>query len=76
MKNKIANRDWYKKKNAVFGRYPCCDLVNNAIRFILQGKNDYAIDSLMRAIFIADGYIHLDIGQETIKAHNRTVGHG
>lgn len=72
----MANENWKKKKNAVFGRYPCCDLVNNAIRFILQGKPDFAIDSLMRAIFTADGYMHTDIAEETIKAHNRTVGHG
>ena len=69
----MVNKDWYKKKNAVFGRYPCCDLVNNAIRFILQGKTDVAIDSLLRAIFTADGYIHKDLAEEAINAHNRVV---
>ena len=62
-----------KKRNAVFGRYPCCDLVNNAIRFILQGKTDVAIDSLFRAILTANGYIHEDIEQETYEAHNRAI---
>lgn len=62
-----------KKKNALFGRYPCCDLVNNAIRFILQGKIDVAIDELFVAILKADGYFHEDIMQEAMKAHNRIV---
>lgn len=62
-----------KKKNALFGRYPCCDLVNNAIRFILQGKTDAAIDELFFSILKADGYFHEDIAQDAIKAHNRIV---
>ena len=62
-----------KKKNAVFGRYPCCDMINNAIRFILQGETDVAIDELFVAILKADGYIHDDLEQEVYKAHNRVV---
>lgn len=64
-----------KKKNALFGRYPCCDHVNNAIRFIMQGKTDVAIDVLFRVIIATNGYIHEDIAQETIEAHNRVVEH-
>ena len=60
-------------KNANFGRDPSCDLVNNAIRFIINGKTDAAIDNLFRAILIADGYFHRDIADEMIDAHNRVV---
>ena len=58
-----------KKKNAVFGRYPCCDLVNNAIRFILQGKSDIAIEELLQAIWKADGYLHKDIEDKVVEVH-------
>lgn len=50
-----------KRRNAVFGRYPCCDLVNNAIRFIANGKAEYAIEELYLAIQKADGYLHEDL---------------
>lgn len=60
-----------KKKNAVFGRYPCCDLVNNAIRFIIKGDSDNAIEELLQAIWKADGYIHEDIASKVDKIHNR-----
>ena len=52
-----------KKKDSVFGRYPCCDLVNNAIRFILDGKPDIALEELAHAIVKADGYFHEDIAE-------------
>ena len=35
-----------RKKNTIWGRYPCCDMVNNAIRDILHGDNDSAIEDL------------------------------
>ena len=50
-----------RKKNALFGRYPCCDMVNNAIRDILNGRTDAAIDELLQAIWKADGYLHEDL---------------
>lgn len=50
-----------KKRNAVFGRYPCCDLVNNAIRLILNGHSDEAIAELVTVIHKSDGYFHADI---------------
>lgn len=62
-----------KKRNAVFGRYPCCDLVNNAIRFILNGKTDYAIEELLQALWKSDGYIHDDIVCQVNEAHKRIV---
>lgn len=50
-----------KKRDAIFGRYPCCDLINNAIRLILEGYSDDAIAELVTAIQKADGYFHADI---------------
>lgn len=59
-----------KKKNAVFGRYPCCDMVNNAIRFIIDGKSDSAIEELLQTIWKADGYMHEDIADKVDEVHN------
>ena len=50
-----------KKKNARFGRYPSCDLCNNALRFMLEGKNDVAFEEIVHAISKAGGYFHEDI---------------
>lgn len=58
-----------KRRNAVFGRYPCCDLVNNAIRHILHGENDSAIEELLQAIMKADGYVHEDLKNDVEKIH-------
>ena len=60
-----------KKRNSVFGRYPCCDMVNNAIRHILNGDNDSAIEELLQAIWKADGYLHEDLGNDVKKIHER-----
>lgn len=60
-----------KRRNSVFGRYPCCDLVNNAIRCILHGDNDSAIEELLQAIWKADGYVHEDFKNDTWKIHER-----
>lgn len=49
-----------KKKNALFGRYPSCDMLNNALRFIREGKIDYAMNEIIFAIDKADGYFHDD----------------
>lgn len=62
---------FYKRRNAVFGRYPCCDLVNNAIRHILHGDNDSAIEELLQAIIKADGYFHEDLENDVQKIHER-----
>lgn len=58
-----------KKRDAVFGRYPCCDLVNNAIRHILHGDNESAIEELLQAIWKADGYVHEDLKDDVQKIH-------
>ena len=60
-----------KKKNAVFGRYPCCDLINNAIRFILDGKTDIAVEELLQVIWKSDGYLHEDLKPQVDEIHER-----
>ena len=55
-----------KKKNALFGRYPSCDLLNNALRFLREGKIDSAIDEIIFAIDKANGYFH-DDNLETVE---------
>ena len=50
-----------KKRNALFGRYPSCDMLNNALRFIHQGKIDVACSEIVFAIEKADGYFHEDV---------------
>ena len=67
MNNKVLTR----KKNAIWGRYPCCDLVNNAIRDILNGDSDGAISELLTAIIKAGGYVHEDISEEANTANHR-----
>jgi hypothetical protein len=52
-----------KKANAIFGRYPCCDLLNRALRFILDGKPDLAKDDIVHAICKADGYFYKDVAE-------------
>lgn len=60
-----------KNRNAIFGRYPCSDMVNNAIRLILEGKIDYAIEELLQTLWKADGYLHEDIKDKVNENHNR-----
>ena len=50
-----------KKKNALFGRYPSCDMLNNALRFIHEGKIDCACEEIVFAIEKAGGYFHEDV---------------
>lgn len=52
-----------KKSNAIFGRYPCCDLLNQALRFILDGKSDLAKDDIVYAIYKAGGYFYKDVAE-------------
>lgn len=60
-----------KKKNAVFGRYPCCDMVNNAIRDILNGRPDDAVEELLQTIYKVDGYLHEDLQVKVEEIHKR-----
>ena len=60
-----------KKKDAVFGRYPCCDLVNNAIRFILAGKTDAAVEELLQVIWKSGGYLYDDLKPQVNVIHER-----
>ena len=50
-----------KKRNSLFGRYPSCDMLNNALRFIYEGKIDAASSEIVFAIDKADGYFHEDV---------------
>jgi len=66
-----------KKKNAWFGTYPSCDLLNNALRFIREGKIDIACQEIVFAIEKADGYFHEDnvpfvekVKCDWVKAHS------
>ena len=58
------------KKNLI-GQYPSCDMLNNAIRFIFDGKTDEAISEIVFAIEKADGYLCDDI-KERAKAIQRS----
>ncbi len=49
-----------KKKNALLGRYPSCDMLNNALRFIRNGKIENAVEEIIFAIEKANGYFHDD----------------
>ena len=60
-----------KKKNEIFGSYLCCNHINNAIRFILEGKTDLAIDSLFHAILEGHGHFYQDLYSEVMKIHNK-----
>lgn len=62
-----------KKQNAVFGRYPCCDMINNAIRRILHGDNDLAIEELLQTIRKANGYLHKDLENDVQTIHERVL---
>ena len=59
-----------KKKNALFGRYPSCDMLNNALRFIHEGKIDTACAEIVFAIEKAHGYFHEDVVPIVEKVRN------
>ena len=62
-----------KNRNARFGRYPSCDLCNNALRFILKGDADGAFKEIVRAIQEADGYFHDDIADIVQRSFNEQL---
>lgn len=53
-KKKISNR---------LGAYPSCDLLNNALRILINNpdKYDHAIKEIKLAIEKAGGYFHKDV---------------
>lgn len=59
------------KKNARFGKYPSCDLLNNAIRFIHDGKIDAVLIEIIYAIEKADGYFYEDIASVAQEAKEK-----
>lgn len=60
-----------KKKNAMFGKYPSCDLLNNAIRFIHDGEIDAALIEIIYAIEKADGYFYEDLASVVQEAKEK-----
>ena len=60
-----------KKKNALFGRYPSCDMLNNALRFLREENTDEAIEEIVFAIEKAGGYFHEDNIQMVADAKKR-----
>ena len=60
-----------KKKNALFGKYPSCDMLNNALRFLRGGNTNCAIEEIIFAIKKADGYFHEDNVQMVKDAKKR-----
>lgn len=52
---------FFKKKNARFGKYPSCDMLNNAIRFIRNGDTESALMEIISAIEKADGYFYEEV---------------
>ena len=60
-----------KRKNAFFGRYPSCDMLNNALRFLRDGNIDAACAEIVFAIDKADGYFHEDLESTVEAVRNR-----
>ena len=52
-----------KKANAIFGRYPCCDLLNRALRYMLDNNQVKAAESIVLAIEKAGGYFYEDVAE-------------
>lgn len=52
-----------KKANAIFGKYPCCDLLNRALRFLLDNDFVSAAEDIVLAIEKADGYFYEDVAE-------------
>lgn len=60
------------KRGALFGRYPACDFINEALRLLIKQRDmdevdvsmlNIAIDELINAILSSDGYFYDDIAQ-------------
>lgn len=45
-------------------------MINNAIRFIKNGKYNHAIDELYQAIQKADGYLYEDLSETVSEAQD------
>lgn len=59
-------------KNSIYGQYPSCDMINNALRFLLDCKIEdqdihCAISELKFAILKADGFFHKDVKEKLIQ---------
>lgn len=54
-------------KNKRFGTYPCCDLINNAILFMLEDKKDVAITELIHTLSKSNGYMYDNVKENLIQ---------
>lgn len=56
-----------RRMNKKYGKYPCNDYLNNAIRFLLrnkEGDRELAIEEIVYAIHKADGRIYDDLARQ------------
>ena len=63
----VVNRLDRLEQNNMFGKYPCNDYLNNALRFLLrngEGDRELAIEEIVYAIRKADGYLCDDIKEK------------
>ena len=60
----------WKKKNARFGKYPSCDLLNCALRLLIEDKPDAAFKEIVHAITKANGYFYDNLKEEIVKRMN------
>ena len=55
-----------RKKKSLYGQYPSNDMLNNAIRFILDDKPNLAIEEIVHAISKADGQLYKDVKEQLL----------
>lgn len=64
------------KRYKRYGKYPCVDYLNNALRSLLKDENPnvHAINEIVFCIKHADGEIHDDVlqGLDEMQKHNET----
>lgn len=63
----VINRLDRLEQNNMFGKYPCNDYLNNALRFLLrnsEGDRELAIEEIVYAIRKADGYLCDDVKEK------------
>lgn len=56
-----------KHNDKRLGQYPAINYLNNAIRFILNGDTETAIEEIIYALSEADGYINDDVKEKLLE---------
>lgn len=64
-----------KKNDKKYGKYPCCEYINNALRFLMKKVSPsdmddtykYVMQEIVDGIICADGYFYKDVGIELAK---------